>query len=595
MTGLRKGFWPFDKWEIELKDFIGNYSINDRDLDAIRAFRDKECGAGRWSDALPDTELLPGMKMSPMLLLSTAAFTLSAVWSSATVPHLVVGVLFLASFGSVLGSSIGLWVYMDDFFCWDFEGNCVWFHRKLHPRRQVQLLLLWDAIGCPWEDKKQEHGDVLKIIGFWVYANHGTLSLAPDTIIDILDRIQDFLSIKKWHPTLRDWQSLGGHLNWLLNVLPWGCPALTELYRKMNEKSLPSHGIPINAAVVTDLTWLKTVIPDAIGVHFIDDGVWRVDEADMVIWSDASLKTGLGFVYSNQGFCYALEPCPPRIRIDIFLELVAILSAIHHVASLPSPPRRLLTDSLNFVFNSLRTNIDIRVCHIPGKENVRADLLSHLMLDEYHRKFPADRVRLFTPPRELLPARWRLPLDPTPQTLSRYIAFTSQFIASGPKRKLPLRPAHLSTFLLIARQSGSYDLLFAAILSVCFYACHRSGELIQKNGKDLFDWAEGHKTGFAGCGGPRGPRYVIVYMVVAQLFSCAGMVHIPPGLGLMPSPLRFFAGILAAIPPVQLGLSEDIIQAIGRWSSAAWKIYVRENPSIRAELQLAALRLRFRY
>ncbi|KAJ7933645.1 hypothetical protein B0H13DRAFT_1592198, partial [Mycena leptocephala] len=37
-------------------------------------------------------------------------------------------------------------------------------------------------------------------------------------------------------------------------------------------------------------------------------------------------------------------------------------------------------------------------------------------------------------------------------------------------------------------------------------------------------------------------------------------------------------------------LSEDIIQALGRWSSQAWKIYIRENPSIRAE-QLASLRL----
>jgi len=30
-----------------------------------------------------------------------------------------------------------------------------------------------------------------------------------------------------------------------------------------------------------------------------------------------------------------------------------------------------------------------------------------------------------------------------------------------------------------------------------------------------------------------------------------------------------------------LGLSEDIIQAIGRWSSKAWKIYIQDNPSVR--------------
>jgi hypothetical protein len=113
-----------------------------------------------------------------------------------------------------------------------------------------------------------------------------------------------------------------------------------------------------------------------------------------------------------------------------------------------------------------------------------------------------------------------IPLDPTPQTLSRYIAFTSLSIASGPKyltgarhflrdlypafddsrsdplvqatirgskkiradpvhRKQPIRIEHLSAFLNAAISSRNYDdLLFATIMSCCFYGCHRSGELV---------------------------------------------------------------------------------------------------------------------
>ena len=41
-----------------------------------------------------------------------------------------------------------------------------------------------------------------------------------------------------------------------------------------------------------------------------------------------------------------------------------------------------------------------------------------------------------------------------------------------------------------------------------------------------------------------------------------------------------------------LGVSESIIQALGQWSSEAWKIYIRENPSVCAEQQLAAIHLR---
>jgi hypothetical protein len=123
-----------------------------------------------------------------------------------------------------------------------------------------------------------------------------------------------------------------------------------------------------------------------------------------------------------------------------------------------------------------------------------------------------------------------LPIDPTPQTLARYISYTSRFIASGPKylsgvrhfladdfpdfdanrahplvtsvirgskkirvdpvsRKLPFRLHHLSIFLSRAQLSKSYDdLLFITILACAFYGCHHIGELVQKNDRSLFDW-----------------------------------------------------------------------------------------------------------
>ncbi|KAJ3831556.1 hypothetical protein F5878DRAFT_549402, partial [Lentinula raphanica] len=116
---------------------------------------------------------------------------------------------------------------------------------------------------------------------------------------------------------------------------------------------------------------------------------------------------------------------------DIFFrELLAILLGLHHIASKPSPPKRalLFSDSLDPVqvlsslavkessHNSillaiagiiLKTGIDIRVRHIPGKDNIKTDLLSGLLLDEFKLQFPSYRVRTFEPPRELLPARWR--------------------------------------------------------------------------------------------------------------------------------------------------------------------------------------------
>ncbi|KAH6902337.1 hypothetical protein BKA70DRAFT_1113051, partial [Coprinopsis sp. MPI-PUGE-AT-0042] len=94
-------------------------------------------------------------------------------------------------------------------------------------RHIIRLLEFWDDIGCPWEDAKQEFGTSLTIIGFWVDYSRGSISLSPNSINDMKDAIRDFLSFDGRNPPLRRWQQITGHLNWALNVIPWGRPALS--------------------------------------------------------------------------------------------------------------------------------------------------------------------------------------------------------------------------------------------------------------------------------------------------------------------------------------------------------------------------------
>jgi hypothetical protein len=182
---------------------------------------------------------------------------------------------------------------------------------------------------------------------------------------------------------------------------------------------------------VRNLEWLINIIPKAIGVRFINATHWDDHDADLVLWTDASLCLGLSFVYANRGFTYAISSSTSKEKINIFfLELVAILSAIHHIGLYSHPPKKVLlwTDSLNSVaaYSSLRaaesmhnsvllalagillqTGMDLRIHHIAGKDNLQADLLSRLMINEFHRQFPSQSVCVFSPPQELLPARWR--------------------------------------------------------------------------------------------------------------------------------------------------------------------------------------------
>lgn len=243
--------------------------------------------------------------------------------------------------------------YMDDFFGWDFNRNLVLFHGKQRPHRQVQLLVFWDYIACPFDDKKQEHGTSLKIIGFWVDITRGSMSLSPDSITLMVADISGFLAHPSRKPPLRDWQRLAGYLNWALNVLPWARPALTEMYRKMRGKSISFRGIPINAEVKQDLTWFTTVAEQCIGIRFADAQSWADSDADFVGWTDAS-NLGLSFVYAGNGFTYQLRPpAATAPKTDIFFrELLAILCLIHHAASMSSPPRRILIHSLHRVGRS---------------------------------------------------------------------------------------------------------------------------------------------------------------------------------------------------------------------------------------------------
>jgi hypothetical protein len=201
------------------------------------------------------------------------------------------------------------------------------------------------------------------------------------------------------------------------------------------------------------------------------------------------------------------------------------------------------------------------------------------------------------------------------------------------RRKLSLCTAHLEAFLNIAHSTGSYDdWLFVTLLSCAFYACHGMGELVQKNDNSLFDWQKIIKRGSLkledGCtqyhlpyhkGDPlyRGTDILFTEQQVADPVAllheyrrrrdhchgeCTALWLRENGTHPMRAwfDKKFFAILNRAFGGqsahaggatflVGLGLSESIIQGIGRWSSATWKIYIRENPTIRAEQQLASL------
>ena len=55
-------------WKVELEEVIPEYEYSPKDAEAIQAFQDHEIAAGHWSNSLDSSDLLPGMKISPMFM-----------------------------------------------------------------------------------------------------------------------------------------------------------------------------------------------------------------------------------------------------------------------------------------------------------------------------------------------------------------------------------------------------------------------------------------------------------------------------------------------------------------------------------------------
>ncbi|KAJ3835121.1 hypothetical protein F5878DRAFT_517177, partial [Lentinula raphanica] len=99
------------------------------------------------------------------------------------------------------------------------------------------------------------------------------------------------------------------------------------------------------------------------------------------------------------------------------------------------------------------------------------------------------------------------------------------------------------------------DILFATLMSCGFYGCHRIGELTVSNQHDL------HGT-----------------LPTRSWFESRFFAYVGREFGrhsLRAGGATFYA---------RLGLSESVIMALERWSFTAWKIYIRDNSTVRAEL-----------
>jgi hypothetical protein len=129
------------------------------------------------------------------------------------------------------------------------------------------------------------------------------------------------------------------------------------MYKKMKGKSKSKHPIWINKKNQCDLMWFHNFFQQSSGIFLLKSIIWDVDEADLVLYSDAC-PSGMEF-YSPvlaKGCC--VSPSDKLPNDIFFLEALTILIQVHWATQLPHIPHRLVVycDNTNSIamFNSMR-------------------------------------------------------------------------------------------------------------------------------------------------------------------------------------------------------------------------------------------------
>ncbi|KIK39921.1 hypothetical protein CY34DRAFT_30869, partial [Suillus luteus UH-Slu-Lm8-n1] len=166
-------------------------------------------------------------------------------------------------------------IYVDDSFSFAKVGDMTYYpkYRKSLPTDMVALLLLWDELGIPHEERKQIFGSPLPVIGFDVDPNLMKISLRQESKRGLVQELCSFTKYKR-RRTLREFKHIVGSLNWALNVCPLLCLGLSAVYAKIKGKTNSKGLLWLNRAVVEELLWATFLLECSDGVYFLKSVSW---------------------------------------------------------------------------------------------------------------------------------------------------------------------------------------------------------------------------------------------------------------------------------------------------------------------------------
>ena len=292
-------------------------------------------------------------------------------------------------------------VYLDDFYlsAATYEECLTAMNMLLRLLRTLGFHINWSKVEGP--------AQVLTFLGIEINSLDMTIAIPEEKLADTISLVKSFLGKKR--SSKKQLQSLVGRLSWLARCCKPGRIYLRALIEAMSKAKAPSHKVITTAAMREDLLWWAEVAPLINGTMAIKEKI-----PIMTVITDACPIGGAGVFDGDWFYVNWMADSPSLAHLHInYKELLCTILAARRWA--PFWKDRIVvfyTDSMvtkgmlqkgkcrDPVVRSLLKelymlavvhNFHIEARHIPGVENVLADSISRMHMQDKSREI----LRLF--------------------------------------------------------------------------------------------------------------------------------------------------------------------------------------------------------
>ena len=268
-----------------------------------------------------------------------------------------------------------------------------------------QTLSLCETMSIPLADKTVHPTSKLTFLGFVLDSTELTISLPEEKKLAYMTEIQNILGRRSL--TKKVLQSLIGKLMHAAVCIPIGRAFFRSLINKCSCLPHPQCWVSLSKDERLNLAWWLNLLQSWNGISLMRYCKWE-QIIDFELTSDAALTDGYGIVFGKQWVAGKWpSSAPSNIAILEMIPLVLAAQLYSHAwagkcvlfltdnqavkfsaESLLPTDKHLAALVRELAIISVQNDFRFRVVHLPGKDNVLADLLSRSRFDEFFAKHP---------------------------------------------------------------------------------------------------------------------------------------------------------------------------------------------------------------